>query len=182
MKYIAAVIKETLRLHPPAATARTSAPGTGLTVRTPDGQEHCLDGVIIYNCESLIHRDPDVYGDSANTFVPERWIGEDDELSKKYSTTLPPNQIPNSAWRPFERGPRSCIGQEFANIELRVIIAVVARRYDFVKVGLGEIEIDETNLPVTANGGRLKVKPELYNTRQVTAKPVDGMRMKVKIA
>ncbi|KAI2780490.1 cytochrome P450 [Daldinia loculata] len=168
MKYIAAVIKETLRLHPPAATARTSSPGTGLTVRTPDGQEHCLDGMIIYNCESLIHRDPDVYGDSANTFVPERWIGEDDELSKKHSTDLPPNQIPNSAWRPFERGPRSCIGQEFANIELRVIVAVVARRYDFVKVGLGEIELDEMNLPVTANGGRFKVKSELYNVSKFT--------------
>ncbi|KAI1656443.1 cytochrome P450 [Daldinia decipiens] len=152
------------------------------TVRTPDGQDHCLDGMIIYNCESLIHRDPDVYGDSANTFVPERWIGEDDELSKKHSTDLPPNQVPHSAWRPFERGPRSCIGQEFANIELRVIIAVVARRYNFVKVGLGEIEMDEMNLPVRANGGRFKVKSELYNTRQVTSKPVDGMRMKVKIA
>ncbi|KAI1468961.1 cytochrome P450 [Daldinia caldariorum] len=181
MKYIAAVIKETLRLHPPAATARTTAHGTGFTVRTPDGQEYCLDGTIIYNCETLIHRDPDVYGDTANSFVPERWIGQDDEQSKKHSD-LSSNQIPPSAWRPFERGPRNCIGQEFANIELRVIVAVVARHYDFFKVGLGEIETDNKQLPVATEDGRLKVKSELYNMRQITIKPVDRMRMKVKIA
>ncbi|KAI1078699.1 cytochrome P450 [Whalleya microplaca] len=182
MKYISAVMKETLRLHPPAATARMSAPSTGLTVRSPDGQEHCLDGTIIYNCETLIHRDPGVYGNSADSFVPERWIGQDDEPSEKEWTASSLHQLPSSAWRPFERGPRSCIGQEFANIELRVIIAVVARRYDFIKVGLGEIETDEKHLPVIAHGGRFKIKSELYNTRQVTSKPVDGMRMKVRIA
>ncbi|KAI1799656.1 cytochrome P450 [Daldinia bambusicola] len=145
MSYIAAVIEETLRLHPPAATARTTTHSIGFTVRTPEGQEHSLDGTIIYNCETLIHRDPDVYGDTANSFVPE------------------------SAWRPFERGPRNCIGQEFANIELRIFIAVVARRYDFFKV-------------VAIKDGWLEVKSELFNTRQITIKPVDGMRMKVRIA
>ncbi|KAG4220137.1 hypothetical protein PC116_g31384 [Phytophthora cactorum] len=168
MKYIAAVIKETLRLHPPAATARTTKHGTGFTVRAPDGQQHCLDGMIIYNCETLIHRDPDIYGDTANSFVPERWIGQDDEQS---TSDLSPNQIPLSSWRPFERGPRNCIGQEFANIELRVIIAVVARRYDFVKVGLGEVETDDRQLPVTTEDGRFKVKSELYNVSNGLSPP-----------
>ncbi|OTA63681.1 cytochrome P450 [Hypoxylon sp. EC38] len=182
MKYISSVIREVLRLHPPAATARMSTPGTGLTVRAPDGQEHCLDGMIIYNCETLIHRDPEVYGDSANLFVPERWIGQDYGSSEKDPTDSSLHQIPPSAWRPFERGPRNCIGQEFANIELRVIIAVIARRYDFTKVGLGEIKMDENRLPILADGNRFEVQSELYNTRQVTSKPVDGMKMKVKMA
>ncbi|KAI1089121.1 cytochrome P450 [Rostrohypoxylon terebratum] len=182
MKYISAVIKETLRLHPPAATARLSPPGSGLTVRAPDGQEHCLDGMIIYNCETLIHRDPEIYGDSANLFVPERWLGQYDETTEKVQTDLSPHQIPTSAWRPFERGPRSCIGQEFANIELRVIIAIIARRYDFTKVGLGEIKVDSSGLPAAAKEGRYEVQSELYNTRQVSSKPVDGMKMKVKMA
>ncbi|XXH02119.1 hypothetical protein Hte_008487 [Hypoxylon texense] len=182
MKYISAVIKETLRLHPPAATARMSASGSGLTVRAPDGREHCLDGMIIYNCETLIHRDPEIYGDSADLFVPERWLNHNDEPSEKDQTDLPPHQIPTSAWRPFERGPRSCIGQEFANIELRVIIATIARRYDFTKVGLGEIKKDSSGLSTAAKEGRFEVQSELYNTRQVTSKPVDGMKMKVKMA
>ncbi|KAI1391550.1 cytochrome P450 [Hypoxylon trugodes] len=178
MKYVSAVIRETLRLHPPAATARMSKPGAGLTVRAPDGREHCLDGMIIYNCETLIHRDPEVYGGLADSFVPERWIGQDYESTERNPTD---SSFPPSAWRAFERGPRNCIGQEFATIELRIIIAVIARRYDFTKIGLGEIKLDEDGLPILVDGNRFEVQSELYNTRQVTSKPVDGMKMKVKM-
>ncbi|KAJ3579316.1 hypothetical protein NPX13_g1249 [Xylaria arbuscula] len=124
-----------------------------------------------------MHRDPDVYGDNAETFVPERWLGGDSG-----------SKIPASAWRPFERGPRNCIGQEFANIEARVIIAHIARRYDFTKVGLGAILRDGEGRPVmdddtpsggSSGGGRYKLTAPLYKTRQVTAKPVDGMKVKV---
>ncbi|RTE84935.1 hypothetical protein BHE90_000370 [Fusarium euwallaceae] len=87
-----------------------------------------------------------------------------------------------SAWRPFERGPRNCIGQELANIEARVIIAIVARQFAFVKVGLGELDLDENDQPVLNDKDQYKVKSELYPMLQVTVKPVDGMMMKVKHA
>jgi cytochrome P450 len=82
-----------------------------------------MAGVSVFNCVTSIHRDPQIYGETANEFVPERWLHGAAEA------------IPASAWRPFERGPRNCIGQELANIEARVVIALVARRYDFSKVG-----------------------------------------------
>ncbi|KAH8879322.1 cytochrome P450 [Thozetella sp. PMI_491] len=151
LTYISAVIKETLRLHPPAGTARMTAPGTGFVVRAPTGEEFCLDGLILYSCHAIIQRDPAIYGETADDWVPERWL---DGKS---------NDIPASAWRPFERGPRNCIGQELANLESRVILAIIARRYDFSKIGLGESVRDEEGRPVVNENGQYEVKPELYN-------------------
>lgn len=159
MLYISAVIKETLRLQPPSATARYVEHGTGFTVRTPEGEDYCLDGTIIYNCESIIQRDPAVYGDSTDCFMPERWLSSAADGSNSNSNS----NIPASAWRPFERGPRNCIGQEFAMIELRVIVAAIARRFDFTKVGLGELVLDENNQPVLGEDGSYGVKSQLYS-------------------
>ncbi|KAK4031724.1 putative sterigmatocystin biosynthesis P450 monooxygenase stcS [Parachaetomium inaequale] len=186
LPYLSAVIKEVLRVYPPAGTARMARPGTGFTVRTPDGQSFCLDGAIIYNCATIIQRDRTVYGDTANDFVPERWLGDKagimsagaDEGAEQQNEEG--RKFPPGAWRPFERGPRNCIGQDLATIEARVIVAVVARQYDFVKVGLGELDLDEKGQPALNEKGQYRTKSELYNTAQVTAKPVDAMRMTVR--
>ncbi|KAI0404661.1 cytochrome P450 [Xylaria palmicola] len=170
MAYMNAVIKETLRLHPPASTARMTQPGTGFTVKTAAGDEYLMDGLIMYPCASIIQRDPNIFGETADDWVPERWLGE------------AANHIPPSAWRPFERGPRSCIGLELANLESRVIIAIVARKYDFIKTGLGESTLDANGLPMLDSKGQYRVRNELYNTRKMTSKPVDGTAMKVRLA
>ncbi|KAI1421980.1 cytochrome P450 [Xylaria sp. FL1777] len=170
MTYINAVIKETLRLHPPASTARMSRPGSGFKVKATNGEEYLLDGLIIYSCASIIHRDPNVFGDTADDWVPERWLGE------------AANNVPPSAWRPFERGPRNCIGLELANLESRVILAIVARKYDFIKTGLGEFALDTNGHPILNNKGQYQVKSELYNTRRMTSQPVDGTIIRVKLA
>ncbi|KAI2466197.1 cytochrome P450 [Annulohypoxylon bovei var. microspora] len=148
MRYTNAVIMETLRLYPPAGTARKTEPGAGLSVHTPTG-EYPLEGVNIYNCAMMIQRDPEVYGDTANCSVPERWLNETVE------------KIPASAWRAFERGPRNCIGQELANLEVRIVVAPVARRYDFSKVGTGELSLDEAGKPIMDSKGYFKVASEI---------------------
>ncbi|KAI1346032.1 cytochrome P450 [Xylaria sp. FL0043] len=170
MTYINAVIKETLRLHPPASTARMTKPGSGFVVKASTGEEYLMDGLIMYPCASIIQRDPGVFGDTADDWMPERWLGD------------AANSIPASAWRPFERGPRNCIGLELANLESRVIIAIIARKYDFTKTGLGEPVLDTNGLPILNSKGQYKVRSELYNTRKMTSKPVDGTTVKVKLA
>ncbi|KAK4120994.1 cytochrome P450 [Parathielavia appendiculata] len=173
MTYTTAVIKEILRLYPPAGTARMSPPNSGCTVRTPDGQSFCLDGAIIYNCATIIQRDRTVFGDTANDFVPERWLGDkagimsagaqDEDVEPRGGDAGDRKSIPPGAWRPFERGPRNCIGQDLATIEVRVIVAVVARAFDFVKVGLGELDLDEKGQPVVNEKGQYRTKSEMYN-------------------
>jgi cytochrome P450 len=172
LPYASAVIKETLRLHPPAGSARYVEPGTNFRVRTPDG-DVCVDGMVLYLCASIIQRDPRVYGADADEFVPDRWLGDTDTTSGEGGAEEGEigagagrqggSGIPPSAWRPFERGPRNCIGQELANIEARVILALVARRFDFVKIGLGELEAGKDGEPVLGEDGNYKTKSTLFN-------------------
>ncbi|KAJ0118801.1 cytochrome p450 [Diaporthe amygdali] len=169
MVYTSAVIKEVLRIHPPAASVRMSQPGTNFQLTLPGGKQVCPDGCILYLCSNVIQRDRKVYGETADDFIPERWLGDTSGL-------------PASAWRPFEKGPRACIGLELANIEAKVILACAARRYDFQKVGLGELELDSRGKPILDEKGYYRTKSELFNSIQVTAKPVDRSMMKVKLS
>lgn len=161
--YTSACIKEALRLWPPAGSARMSHDGHKL--RTSSGEDVCLDKCVIYLCHHIIHRDPKVYGETANDFVPERWVGDSNTSATvdENGSATGASKIPVSSWRPFERGPRNCIGQELANIEARVILACTIRRYDFVKVGLGEVETDEKGQPIIDEKGKYKTKSEVIS-------------------
>lgn len=185
-----AVVKEILRLYPPGGTARMAPKGSGTTLTMPDGKQLLVDGMTLAPMAKLIQRDPAIFGDTKDDFAPERWLGQ--------------HKIPDSAWRPYERGPRRCTGSELANMEARLILACTARRYDFVKVGDGELDLDENGKPILDDKGCYKTKSTLFTvsllanllvpseaklayfvffslqTTYVTAKPLDGMMMKVK--
>lgn len=162
MTYTSAVIRETLRLWPPGATSRMTKPRDGLTAIVPssdgEGCELNLDGMMLYHVPYIIQRDPTVFGETANTFVPERWLQKDSDES-----------IPAAAFRAFERGPRNCIGQELATIEARVVMALVARHFDFVKVGTGAAIVDgATGQPGLDDHGQYKVAEKMYNVSFLT--------------
>lgn len=168
MAYTSAVVRETLRLWPPGATSRMTRPGDGLTatVTSPDGEasEVELDGMMLYHVPYIVQRDPAVYGETANTFVPERWLQKDSG-----------DGIPASAFRAFERGPRNCIGQELATIEARVVMALVARHFDFSKVGTGAAVLDAaTGQPELDAHGQYKVAEKMYNVSDPAPNPRIG--------
>ena len=72
------------------------------------------------------------------------------------------HELPLGARRPFERGPRNCIGQELATLEARIVVAVLARHYDLTKLGFGEIELDAVGEPILNARGQYEVKSEPY--------------------
>ncbi|KIW01921.1 uncharacterized protein PV09_06762 [Verruconis gallopava] len=185
LQYTSAIIKETLRLYPPAGSARIVPEDEAFMVHDPKtGAELPLFG-IVYLCHYIIQRDESVYGPTASKWVPERWVGNTNtwmEADEPSAARQEGSAIPVSAWRPFERGPRNCIGQELANIEARVIIACAARRYEFEKVGLGELQLDENGQPVLGEDGTLRLKSEMYSTHRITSKTVDGMKVRVRLA
>lgn len=127
LPYTLAVLKETLRLYPPAATARDGPaddrtfhlvhPTTGKAYPTPRG-------MLVWSASFLTHRHP-AYWPRADEFLPERWLaGEGDPL---YQTR-------KGAWRPFELGPRNCIGQELAMLEMRAVLVMTLRELDLEPV------------------------------------------------
>jgi cytochrome P450 len=110
------VVRETLRLYPPAWTVNREATETvelgGCEV--PEGTQVMLP-------QWVIHRDERYWG-TPETFDPSRWEGEPDR--------------PEYAYFPFGGGPRHCIGMRFARLELALALATMVGRVD-LDVSLG---------------------------------------------
>ena len=161
LPYTTAFIKETLRLHPPAATVR-AVPWEATSFSLPlPSHPVSIAGLQIYPSLYLIQRNPNVWGPDAHLFNPGRWLDD------AYLAALPVG-----AYRPFERGPRNCIGQELAMLEAMLVLVSVARGFAFEKVGLtGRAVVD---------GG--KKEREVWSEHAVTSVPIDGMVMRVSMS
>jgi cytochrome P450 len=113
MPWLQASIKESLRLYPPALLmtrrALTDLQAGPYTVRK---------GELLAITPYAVHRDPRWY-DSPNEFKPERFLPGAPE-------------IPRGAWIPFGTGPRVCMGQHFAMLEMAIAAAMLLQRYKFV--------------------------------------------------
>jgi len=116
LDYLECVIKESLRLYPPAFVLfrepTTDVELGGYTV--PDGSTISLP-------QWNVHRDPRWY-DDPETFRPERWSGDFEE------------SLPEYAYFPFGGGPRHCIGMRFAMMEARLILGTLCQRLEFEPV------------------------------------------------
>ncbi|KAK9498280.1 hypothetical protein O3M35_002949 [Rhynocoris fuscipes] len=111
MKYLEMIIKETLRLFP-------SVP---LMTRHLDKDLILEDetlipaGTNLLVLPYLVHRDPILY-DKPNHFIPERFTPENSKSRHPF------------AYIPFSAGPRNCIGQKFAMMEMKVVVSTILRQ------------------------------------------------------
>lgn len=126
LPYTTAVIKETLRLYPPVSSTRAGEPG--FNVKDDQGRQFPTDGFLVWANPQVVQRDP-AYWPQPDEFVPERWLAPPDS----------PLHPVKGAWRPFEFGPRNCIGQELAMIEMKVILVLALRRFD-IKPAYDELD------------------------------------------
>ncbi|XP_050308447.1 cytochrome P450 4d2-like [Anthonomus grandis grandis] len=110
MKYLEAVIKEVLRLYP-------SVPLIGRTVTADiNFQGHTIPKDTVLMMYLWGHgRDPKYFEDPLD-FKPERFLD---------NTTKPPY-----SYLPFSAGPRNCIGQKFAMLEMKSLLSKVFKNYE----------------------------------------------------
>lgn len=75
---------------------------------------------IVFIVHTEMHRSPK-YWPRPDDFIPERWlVGPEHKLYPR-----------KGSWRAFEHGPRNCIAQDLVMVELSVLLAMVAREFEF---------------------------------------------------
>jgi cytochrome P450 len=112
LPYAEMIIKESMRLFPPAfAFSRVALEDVEV------GGYIIPTGATVGIMSCVTHRDPRWWGDDAADFVPERWMPEREKL------------IPRYAYLPFGGGPRVCIGNMFAMMEAQLLLSMIASRY-----------------------------------------------------
>jgi cytochrome P450 len=111
LKFTEMIAKESLRLYPPAYVVGRQA------------VNDCeIGGYFVPACMQMfmptwvVHRDPRFFSDP-NEFKPERWTPE-------FISTLP-----KYAYFPFGGGPRVCIGNTFAMMEVVLLLATIAQKF-----------------------------------------------------
>lgn len=115
MKILTMVIQETLRLYPPAAFVTRQA------LESMDfGGIHIPKGINIWISVPTMHHNPEIWGPDAHEFNPERF-------SHGISSAC---KLPH-AYIPFGVGTRTCIGQNFAMVELKVVLSLILSNFSF---------------------------------------------------
>jgi hypothetical protein len=144
LPYTTAVFKEVLRIFPPASTLRFAAADSTLTLTDPaTGTKYPLAGCEVWPTSHSIHRN-EKYFPRPLDFVPERFMPPGSPEFDEFLQSLPDKTPPathKDSWRPFEKGPRNCIGQELAVLETKVILALSVRQFDF-RCQYPEVEIN----------------------------------------
>lgn len=114
MPYCEQVIKETLRLYPPAAfLSRTAQEKDELCGRKIKRKDTVMLPVYALHRNELLWDDPDA-------FDPDRF-GPDATYDR-------------FAWLPFGDGPRVCIGSHFAMVEAQIILSTLISRFKFERI------------------------------------------------
>ncbi len=117
LAYLDQIVKETLRLYPPAHASQRRVMGEGLTFGTANGDfDLPRDRRLLYSIY-LTQRHPQ-HWERPNDFWPERFA--------------PDRKKPAAfSYVPFGGGPRTCLGAAYGGFEAQVVLARLLQRFDF---------------------------------------------------
>lgn len=155
MTYLNACINESLRIIP------TVAGGTARSVDrdlTHDGVT-LAKGAMLWVPTIVAHHNEEVWPNSWE-YRPERWMKEGEGLAGADTEGETSSRLPG-AFIPFSAGPRNCVGQTLAMLELRVAIATLVGHFAFTLVDYQELDVKTM---VLRNGiYEISLKPKMMN-------------------
>lgn len=140
LTYAGQIFSESLRLYPPAWVITRKAIISDELFGYP-----IVAGALLIMSPYVIHRLPNFWKD-AQDFLPGRFESDVESQQHRY------------AYIPYGAGPRMCIGNHFAEIEAKLILAMVSRRF--------WLDLVPGKLPAVAP--------------LVTLRPVGGMHMNIR--
>ncbi|KAJ1284420.1 hypothetical protein BS78_03G202900 [Paspalum vaginatum] len=115
LKIVTMILHEVLRLYPPILLV-----GRETYQETEIGGVTYPPGVVFSFQIACVHHNPDVWGEDADEFRPERFA----EGVSKASKDAP-------AFFPFGWGPQICVGQNFALLEAKMALALILQHFLF---------------------------------------------------
>ena len=139
LEYTERVLKEGMRLYPPVPQIPRETTGP-----VELGGYAISEGATVAPSQWTIHRDGRFWTDPM-TFRPDRFAGDDDDR-------------PRFAYFPFGGGPRRCIGQQFAMVEGKLILATLAQQFHLELVSDPDVDLSVS----------------------ITTRPVDPIEMQVE--
>jgi len=151
LRYTEWVIKEAMRLYPPAPSI-----GREALCDCEIGGYHVRKGTQIALVQWVVQRDPRWF-DDPECFRPERW---DNDLARR---------IPRCAYFPFGDGPRICIGNQFAMLEAVLVLATVMQRYELALAPGFTLELFPSVTLRPKHGVSMVVRERLASTRNSEA-------------
>ncbi|KAG8233347.1 hypothetical protein J437_LFUL010897 [Ladona fulva] len=142
MTYLDRCVKESLRLYPSVPVISRK-----LTEDLQMGEYLIPADTIIHIHVNNIHRNPLVYSDP-DVFDPDRFLPEAVNTRHPY------------AYIPFSAGPRNCIGQRFAMLEIKTVISSIVQNFHLIAVDKPEDIVIVADLVLRAKDGiKIKFKP-----------------------
>jgi cytochrome P450 / NADPH-cytochrome P450 reductase len=148
LTYITQILKEALRLWPPAPAYGISP----LKDETIGGKYKLKKNTFVLVLPLALHRDPSVWGPNPDAFDPENF-------SREAEAARPVN-----AWKPFGNGQRACIGRGFAMHEAALAIGMILQRFKLIDHQRYQMHLKET-LTIKPDGFKIKVRPRTDKER-----------------
>ena len=139
LKYCKNVIQESMRIYPPAWLFGRRAVEDDIIC----GFE-IKKGEYTFISPYLTHRHPEFW-EEPEKFQPERFDSE----------TV--NKHPKFTYLPFGGGPRQCIGNNFALMEMQILLALIIQKYNFELLDESHIKLDPVITLRPLNGLYLKL-------------------------